>query len=128
MPKVFISHRIIDKKEAEALALALENAGHSVWIDVWAINIGDSIVKEINEGLTKSNYFVLCYSDSGIDSPWMSREWMSTLGRQLNSHDVKILPAVLTGGEPPAILADIKYVNLAADWVGGLALLLKSIK
>src|SRR4051812_39930426 len=109
MANVFISHRSADTREAEKLAAALKLAGHTVWLDGWTIGIGDSIVGRMQEGLEGLNFLVLCYSSSGVMAPWISREWLSALARQMNGANVKILPAVLTGGGPPAILADIKY-------------------
>src|SRR5436305_8836533 len=120
MANVFISHRKSDDKEAESLAKEIQAAGHTVWLDVWDIDLGDSIVDRINQGLEGSTYIVVCYSSSGVTSQWMGREWMSALARQLDGHKVKILPVLLTGGEPPAILADLKYANLVKDWPNGI--------
>jgi hypothetical protein len=128
MANVFISHRKPDAAEAERLALAIQAAGHRVWFDEWELNIGDSIVGRMNEGLEGAAYLVLCYSSSGVDSPWMRREWLSALARQLSGPRVKVLPVVLTGGKPPAILSDIKYADLVKDWNRGLAELLRAIK
>src|SRR5215510_13789288 len=107
MANVFLSHRSVDSKEAERLANELRAQGHNVWIDVWNIKLGDSIVLQMDQGLAAADYVILCYSNAGVDSEWMSREWMSTLARQLEGHNVKLLPVVLSGGAPPAILADI---------------------
>ena len=71
---------------------------------------------------------VLCYSEDGVDSPFMSREWLSALHRQLDGQGVTILPARLTGGTPPAILADIRYADLVADWDAGVAALLRALE
>jgi hypothetical protein len=128
MANVFISHRGSDAREAERLANEIRNAGHQVWLDVWNINLGDSIVERIDEGLEGATYVVVCYSSSGITSPWMSREWMSTLARQLSGHGVKILPVLLTGGGPPAILADLKYADLVSDWSQGISELLRAMR
>lgn len=90
---------------------------------------GTSIIGRIDQGLEQSQYVVVCYSGDGVGSPWMSREWMATLARQLSGHGVKILPARLTGAlAPPAILADIRYADLVADWDRGLAELLRAIR
>jgi hypothetical protein len=128
MPNVFISHRRADAAESERLAEAIRAAGHKVWLDEWEIGIGDSIVGSMQEGLAGSTYLVLCYSGQGVMAPWISREWLSALARQMNGHNVKILPARLTGGDPPAILADIRYADLVADWDKGLKELLASIR
>lgn len=127
MANVFISHRKFDRDHAERLARELVTAGHEAWFDEWKIDIGDSVVERINEGLTGSTYLVVCFSVAG-DSPWMGREWMSTLARQLSGHGVKLLPAVLTGGAPPAILADMKYADLSKDWSKGVSELLRAIR
>lgn len=128
MSQVFLSHRKLDADLAKRLAQELTNAGHQVWFDEWEIDIGDSIVERINEGLAGTAYLVLCYSAVGM-SPWVDREWMSTLHRQLSGQAVKILPVLLSGGgQPPALLVDIKYADLVTDWAKGVAALLKAIR
>jgi len=127
MSNVFICHKKLDRVEAEQLAQDIKRAGHTVWFDEWQINIGDSIVERVNEGLTGTTYLILCYSSSGAATLWMNREWMSTLSRQLSGSSVKILPVRLTGGQPPAILNDIKYADLVTDWLKGVSDLLKSM-
>lgn len=120
MAIVFISHRKADDEAAERLADELRSAGHDVWFDEWEIGLGDSIVARMDEGLRGAAYLVLCYSASGVMSPWISREWMSALARQLEGQGVKLLPVRLTNGEPPAILADLRYADLAGDWDSGM--------
>jgi hypothetical protein len=78
MAKVFISHRGQDANEAERLARDTRAAGHQVWLDIWEMQPGDSIVRRINEGLEEADYVVVCYSTADATSPWMSREWMSS--------------------------------------------------
>lgn len=128
MSNVFISHRGGDSKQAEQLANEIRNARHNVWLDSWEINVGDSIIEKMNEGLEGATYLVLCYSSSGVLSPWMGREWKSALERQLDGQGVKILPVRLTGGDPPAIIADIRYADLVKDWANGVAELLRAIR
>lgn len=128
MANVFISYRTNDASQARLLANEIKNAGHQVWFDEWDINLGDSVVGEMNKGLAGATYVVVCYSSSGVTSPWMSSEWMSALARQLDGHGVKLLPVRLTGGDPPAILADRRYADLVKDWNAGVAELLRAIR
>ena len=128
MASVFICHRGADQDAAERLARDLQNRNYVVWLDIWKINIGDSIVERVNDGLSGSSHLVLCYSDTGSMGPWMSREWMSTLARQLKGVQVRLLPVRLTGGSPPAILADLKYADLVADWSTGVDALCDAIR
>jgi len=125
---LFISHRGSDLAKAKLLAEELRARGHQVWLDSWEIRVGDSIVAKMNEGLSDSFYLVLCYSAAGVLSPWMSREWMSALTRQLEGRGIKLLPIRLSGGEAPAILADYRYADLVKDWNKGVSDLLKAIR
>ena len=99
MAKVFVSHRRADAARAEALASEIRSAGHDVWLDDWEIGIGNSIVGRMQDGLQNTAYLVLCYStERGVLAPWVSREWMSALSRQLEGAEIKLLPAKLTDG------------------------------
>lgn len=120
MARIFISHRGIDAAPALRLACELRDRGQSVWLDEWEINLGDSIIERIDSGLKGADFLLLCCSGFGVDAPWMSREWMSALARQLNGHHLRIIPVLFDGGEVPSILSDIKCVNLFEDWHGGI--------
>jgi predicted secreted hydrolase len=120
LANVFISHRGADHIVAKQLAEAVRDHGHRVWLDAWEIRVGDSVIEQINAGLRDSGFLLLCYSDAPSTSPWMDREWMSALARQLEGANVRVLPVRLTGGTPPTILADIKSADLVADWQHGM--------
>jgi hypothetical protein len=125
---VFICHRTPDASLARRLAEQIRDSGFNVWLDEWEILIGDSVVERINSGLENAKYVVVCYSESGVLSKWMSREWMAALARQLEGRDMKLLPARLSGGAPPAILADVKFADLVKDWNRGLEDLLRAMR
>jgi hypothetical protein len=127
MSNIFLSHRKVDAAAAERLAQEIQAAGHDIWFDEWRIDVGDSIVSRIDEGLAGASYLILCYSSSGL-SPWVNREWQSALARQLSHRGIKVLPVLQTGGSPPEILADIAYADLTADWHSGVGRLLQAIR
>ncbi len=127
MASVFVSHRGSDRERADKLGTELQARGHTVHLDIWDLRIGDSIIAWMTENLESARYVVLCYSSDGITAPWIGREWMSALARQLDGHNVTVLPIRLTGGQPPAILADIKYADLVTDWNTGVSDLLRAI-
>jgi hypothetical protein len=127
MARVFVSHRGSDAAEAEQLADELRKAGHQVRLDVWDVNVGDSIIKYMNDGTAGANALVLCLSDNTSDAPWMDREWMSSLHRQLQGEAIRIYPVLLTGGSLPPIIADLQYADLTTDFQKGLDALLKAL-
>ena len=128
MANIFVSHRGIDSDPAERLARELRNAGHRVWLDTWELTVGGSIVERINDGLAQASRLVLCYASSGIDTEWIKREWQPALALQLAGTGIRILPVRLTGGEPPAILADIFFIDLVSDWKIGVQRLLAALE
>ena len=128
MANIFVSHRGSDAAEAERLASDLAKGGHRVWLDVWDIHVGDSVVARIDEGLAGANYFVLCLSEDGVYNPWMSREWYAALARQLSGHSIMLLPIRLTGGAPPAILSDIRYADATVNYDAAVNEILTAIR
>lgn len=128
MAVAFLSHRGADAAEAERLARDLKALGHEVWLDTWRMDIGDSIVGRMNEGLTSARFLILCMSAAGTEAPWMSTEWHAALTLQLDGHDMRLLPARFSGGRPPAILAHLKHADLAADWHAGVRALDRALR
>jgi hypothetical protein len=62
----------------------------------------------------------MMYSDDPSSGPWMDREWLSFLTRQLEGEGVRVLPARIGHSKGPALLRDIKYADLASSWDKGI--------
>lgn len=72
---VFISHASEDKDEiVRPLAIALRNAGLSVWFDEFELKIGDSLRQKIDRGLAKSRFGIVVLSKSFIKKGWTNYE------------------------------------------------------
>ena len=52
MPSLFLSHSSVDKPFVEKLARGLERVGVEVWFDKWAIEVGESLSWQSEEGLS----------------------------------------------------------------------------
>ena len=74
MASIFLSHSHPDINFARKLAASLRRAGHVVWIDEAEINIGDSLVEKIREGLDKVDYVAAILSKASIGSSWVTKE------------------------------------------------------
>lgn len=115
--KVFISHSSMDHGFVLLLANRLKNELINVWIDDWELQVGDSIVQKINEGLKRCDFLIIVFSENSIKSEWVLRELNSTLMRQLTGKEVTILP-ILLEIEPeklPPLFSDIYAARFPTD-------------
>lgn len=128
MATLFISHRGSDTPVAKQLARDLRALGYTVWIDVDEVRVGDSIIARMGQGLRDADFLLMLFSEDQSDCPWMDREWMSFLARQLEHEGVRILPVKHGTAVGPAILRDIKCADLSRDWNRGVEELVSSIR
>ena len=104
MSTVFLSHSHADKPFARKLAASLRAAGHGVWIDEAEINIGDSLIEKIREGLDQVDYVAAILSSASIDSPWVTRELDIASNREIDEGRVVVLPLLVEKVELPGFL------------------------
>lgn len=72
---VFISHASEDKDEfVRPLANALQSEGLRVWYDEFALRIGDSLRRKIDQGLANSRVGLVVLSQSFIAKGWTNYE------------------------------------------------------
>lgn len=89
---VFISHASEDKDDVvRPLALALREAGLSVWYDEFELKIGDSLRKKIDHGLAKSRFGIVVLSPRFLDKGWTNYELDGIVSRSVDGQQV-ILP------------------------------------
>jgi len=104
MSSVFLSHSHADKDFARKLAADLRLAGHGVWIDEAEINIGDSLIEKIREGLDQVDYVAAILSSSSIGSPWVTRELDIASNREIKEGRVVVLPLLVEKVKLPGFL------------------------
>ena len=89
---VFISHASEDKDEiVRPLALALKNAGLSVWYDEFELKIGDSLRQKIDKGLAKSKFGIVVLLKSFIKKGWTNYELDGIITKVVSGEQV-LLP------------------------------------
>ncbi len=118
-PTVFISYSRNDVEIARQVVSFLENeCNQCIWIDEREINLGDSFLERMNEGLSSSSYVLVLFSESSLSSKWVQREWLSSLANE----SIVLIPVLI---EPnitlPVLLRDYLYLNLSSDIQSGLA-------
>ena len=86
---VFISHASEDKDDiVRPLALALKERGLEVWYDEFVLKIGDSLRRKIDEGISRSKFGLVVFSEFFFAKGWPQHELdglvtMSVDGRQI---------------------------------------------
>jgi hypothetical protein len=89
---VFISHASEDKDDVvRPLALALRNAGLSVWYDEFELKIGDSLRQKIDKGLARSRFGIVVLSKSFIKKGWTNYELDGIITKVVSGEQV-LLP------------------------------------
>ena len=89
----FISHASEDKNDiARPLADMLEELGFSVWLDENQLNVGDSLVDKISQGIANSRYGIIILSKSFFNKKWTKTELNSIFSIEISSDDNKLLP------------------------------------
>ena len=68
MSTIFLSHSHRDKPFARRLAADLRHAGHMVWIDEAEIQIGDSLIEKIRDGIDRVEFVAAILSSASIES------------------------------------------------------------
>jgi len=91
--KIFISHASEDKTSvARPLAAALIRKGFTVWFDEYAINVGDSLKRKIDEGLGVCDYGVVVLSPHFFEKEWPQEELDGLVTREISAKRKVILP------------------------------------
>lgn len=126
--KLFICHAGEDKATARRLAQFLRSYGLGVWFDEIEVQIGDSIVQKINEGLAGATHLALLLSPSSVAKPWVQREMSAALMRQLADRSIRLIPVRLAPCAIPPVLADIKYADCHVDEMRGFESILQAVR
>lgn len=129
MSSIFLSHCHADKAFARKLATDLRKAGHGVWVDEAEINIGDSLIEKIREGLDQVDFVAAILSTSSVNSPWVTRELDIASNREIEENRVVVLPLLLESIELPGFLKGKFYGDFInpAYYEDTLSLLLRKL-
>ncbi len=114
-PQVFISYSREDQRFAEELANSLTHDGISVWFDDWYIQVGDSILRKIQDGILSSDFLVVLLSRNSMESKWVDHELNAGTLKNIESEGVFVLPALIEKCRIPPFLSDRKFADFTSD-------------
>ncbi len=99
---IFLSHTGVDKPFARQLRKDLMARGvPRVWLDEAEIDIGDSLIAKIEEGIKLSRYIAVVLSTKSIGAPWVKKELDVAMNREIASGEVVVLPLLYEACELP---------------------------
>ena len=104
-PRVFISCSHEDRRVAEQIADALSKSGTNVWFDKYEVEVGASLAAAIDAALEASDYLVVLLSPHSIRSQWVSQEFASAYGREIDARAITLVPVLLEDCDIPPVLA-----------------------
>lgn len=110
MARVFISYARTDAARAEAIAKAVERAGHQVWWDRH-IQSGSRFGKQIDQELKAADAILVLWSCSSVESAWVHDE--AAEGRDSN----RLIPVVIDGCKPPLGFRQYQVFDISG-WSG----------
>jgi hypothetical protein len=128
-PKIFISYNHSDSAFVDSLAEDLKATGMDIWIDKLKVQVGDSIIQRVNEGLHESDFLIVVLSKSSIKSRWVQEELNAATLRNIEStRQAFVLPIVIEDCDIPLLLRHRKYADFKANPEVGFRDVLESIR
>jgi hypothetical protein len=122
--QVFVSHSSQDKAFVEKLVADLTAHAIPVWYDKLDLGVGESVPGRINDGLTKSRYFLIVLSPAALASAWVREELNAGLMKQVTLGGTFVIPVLYKDCEVPPLLAHRRYADFRSDYTMGLSDLL----
>ena len=109
--KVFLSHSVIDKPFVRQLARRFLQSGVQVWLDEAELNVGDSLIQRIAEGIEECDFIVAVISDASVKSKWVQKELYWAMTREIGGRRVVVLPVIVDHCVIPFFLRDKLYAD-----------------
>ena len=115
MAYIFLSHSHHDKPFARKVAADIRASGHTVWIDEAEINVGDSLIEKISDGLEQVDFVAAILSEASLDSAWVQKELEIASSREIEEKRVVVMPLLLGDVELPRFLKGKFYADFRKE-------------
>ncbi len=117
MPSIFLSHSNKDKPFVRRLASDLAKKGVSVWVDEAQLDIGDSLIQKIAEGIYKCDYVAAVISQNTVGSNWVQKELQLAMTREIEGKRILVLPILIDQcrDKMPFFLRDKVYADFTDE-------------
>lgn len=125
---LFISHSHKDNQVVESIARQLiKKQGINVWIDLWELNTGDSLIGKIQSAIDSAFALAIVISKESMQSKWCSEELNAGLLKELEEKRIFVLPILLEKCEMPIFLRGKMYADFTKSFDQGINQLSRSL-
>ena len=116
MGKIFVSYNHNDQDIVDTIArkLAIEFGKDNIFYDKWSIQPGESIIAEMNDGLTSFDTFFLFASENSLSSSMVGLEWQNALMKAVKEN-LKFVVVKISDCQLPTILTVKLYIDLYSN-------------
>lgn len=112
---LFISYAHEDRSFAEQIAYILRLFQVAVWIDSTEMQVGDSLISKIREGVDQMEFMMPIISTSSVSSRWCQHEIEIAMNQEIIDGRIKVLPALLYNVPLPGFLLGKVYLDFTSN-------------
>lgn len=113
---IFLSHTSGDKPFVHQLRKDLMAHGvEHAWIDEAEIEVGDSLIAKIEEGMKGARFVGVVLSSKSINAPWVKKELETAMTREIAKGEVVVLPFLYEKCDIPPFLTGKLYADFTSD-------------
>lgn len=113
--RVFISHSSVDKEFVRTLKKDLNINGIQTWFDEDQMDLGDSLIEKLENGLSESSHFIIILSAASTKSEWVKFEMAKVLENNTSKLIKKIIPIKYDECEIPKELSSLIFGDLSNE-------------
>ncbi|MFC0037307.1 toll/interleukin-1 receptor domain-containing protein [Actinomadura rayongensis] len=107
---VFVSYAPDDREWTRALAVRLEAAGLSVWLDEWEIGPSDVVLDRIEQGIGGARNAVMVLSPHAVASPRVRQEYAALMTRSIE-RGLRFIPLLYGTCDVPEFLGTRRWID-----------------
>ena len=108
----FISYTGVDQQWAEWIAMQLEEAGSTVFLQAWDFRPGSNFVDEMGRAAKAAERTLLVLSSAYLNSDYAFAEWAAAFRRDPRGRKGLLLPVRIEACEVEELLGSIIYIDL----------------
>lgn len=108
----FISYSGPDEKWAEWIGFVLEEAGYTVFLQLWDISPGNNFVLKMDEAANSCDRTIMVMSRSYLTSLYAKPEWAQSFAKDPLGSERLVIPVRVESCDFSGILKPVAWINL----------------